>query len=71
MQESDVLDEAGGTDIFQMPLGRVKLIAGTDALRCLSFSGKVLRWYAECCRTPIANTAFTPRFRFSASFILS
>lgn len=58
----DVLDGAGGTDIFQMPAGRVTLTAGTDALRCLTFSGKVLRWYAECCRTPIANTAGTPRF---------
>ena len=26
---------AGGTDIFHMPAGRVKLTAGTDAVRCL------------------------------------
>jgi hypothetical protein len=58
----DVLDAAGGTDILQMAAGRVTLIAGTDALRCLTFSGKVLRWYADCCRTPIANTAATTRF---------
>ena len=59
---ADVLDTAGGTDIFQMPPGRVTLTAGTDALRCLRLSSKVLRWYADCCRTPIANTAATPRF---------
>ncbi len=53
----DVLDQAGGTDIFQMPLGRIKLTAGLDAVRCLKLSGKVFRWYAECCRTPIGNTA--------------
>jgi hypothetical protein len=35
---ADVLDPAGGTDIFHMPLGRVKITAGTDAVRCLSFS---------------------------------
>lgn len=58
----DVLDEAGGTDIFQMPPGRLSFTAGTDALRCLTFSGQVLRWYADCCRTPIANTAAGPRF---------
>jgi hypothetical protein len=52
-----VLDPAGGTDIFHMPTGRVKLTAGTDAVGCLSFSGKVLRWYTDCCRTPIGNTA--------------
>lgn len=61
LQRPDVLDAAGGTDIFQMPPGRFSLTAGTDALRCVSFSGKVLRWYAECCRTPIANTASSAR----------
>jgi hypothetical protein len=53
----DVLDPAGGTDIFQMPPARIQLTAGTDALRCLRLSEKVLRWYTDCCRTPIANTA--------------
>jgi hypothetical protein len=57
-QESDVLDAAGGTDIFQMPTGRLTLTAGTDAVRCLRLSTKgILRWYADCCRTPLANTA--------------
>jgi Family of unknown function (DUF6151) len=58
---ADVLDRAGGTDIFQMPLGRVKLTAGLDAVRCLKLSGKVFRWYTECCKTPIGNSA-GPRF---------
>jgi Family of unknown function (DUF6151) len=58
----DVLDPAGGTDIFQMPPGRVKLTAGTDAMHCVFLSSKVLRWYADCCRTPIANTAAGPGF---------
>src|SRR6478736_8944365 len=56
LDRADVLDAAGGTDIFHMPPGRVKLTAGTDSLRCLRLSNKVLRWYSECCRTPIANT---------------
>ena len=58
----DVLDDAGGTDIFQMAAGRVTFSAGADTLRCLTFSGKVLRWFADCCRTPVANTAATARF---------
>ena len=54
----DVLDAAGGTDIFQMATGRVTLTAGTEALRCLRLSDQgVFRWYADCCRTPIANSA--------------
>ncbi len=44
-----------------MPTGRVKLNAGTDAVRCLHLSSKVFRWYTVCCRTPIGNTA-SPRF---------
>lgn len=62
LERPDVLDAAGGTDIFQMAAGRVTLTAGADALRCITFSGKVLRWYAACCRTPIANTATGARF---------
>ncbi len=58
----DVLDLAGGTSIFQMPPGRVTLTAGEDAMRCLALSTRVLRWYTDCCRTPIANTAAGPRF---------
>jgi hypothetical protein len=61
LERADMLDSAGGTDIFQMPTGRVKLTAGTDAVRCLHFSAKVFRWYSDCCRTPIGNTA-GPRF---------
>ncbi len=62
LERPDVLDAAGGTDIFQMPPGRMKLTQGTDALRCPCLSNQVLRWYADCCRTPIANTAAGPSF---------
>jgi hypothetical protein len=66
LERADVLDPAGGTDIFQMPPGRLKLTAGADAMRCLRLSDKVLRWYADCCWTPIANTAADPRFPLAA-----
>lgn len=48
LDRPDVLDRAGGTDIFHMPPARVKLTAGKDALRCLRLSDKVLRWYTAC-----------------------
>jgi hypothetical protein len=58
LDRADVLDAAGGTDIFQMPPGRVRLTAGPDAMRCLRLSKtEIYRWYADCCRTPIGNTA--------------
>jgi hypothetical protein len=66
LARADVLDPAGGTDIFQMPPAGVRLTAGTDALRCLRLSEKVLRWHADCCRTPVANTAADPRFPLAA-----
>src|SRR5215469_12035592 len=59
---ADILDAAGGTDIFQMAPARAKLMAGADAIKCISVSGKVLRWYTDCCRSPIGNTAADPRF---------
>jgi hypothetical protein len=34
LERADVVDPAGGTDIFQMPPGRVKITAGTHAVRC-------------------------------------
>jgi len=62
LERPDILDAGGGTDIFQLPPGQVTFTAGLDALRCVRLSGKVLRWFADCCRTPIANTAADPRF---------
>jgi hypothetical protein len=62
LERPDVLDAAGGTDIVHLPAARVTLTAGADAARAVTFSNKVLRWYADCCRTPIANTAATRRF---------
>jgi hypothetical protein len=61
LERPDVLDAAGGTDIVQIPPARLRLAAGTDAVRCVRLSNRVFRWYADCCRTPIANTA-GPRF---------
>ena len=67
-----MLDPAGGTDIFQMPPARVKAHRrhGRPAVPA-PLQTRNLRWYTDCCRTPIANTAAWPRFPSSASFILS
>jgi hypothetical protein len=61
LERLDVLDAAGGTDIFQMPPRHIKITKGADAVRCLRLSDRgVFRWYANCCRTPIGNT-YGPR----------
>ena len=52
-----ILDDAGGTEVIATQAGNVRFTAGTQSLACLSLTeGGLLRWYASCCRTPIANT---------------
>jgi hypothetical protein len=64
LQRLDVLDHAGGTDIVHMAAGQITLTAGSDALRCLRLAAnsRVLRWYTECCSTPVGNSAIGSRF---------
>lgn len=59
-----VLNEHGGTEIFQVAPSRVKLSQGRDQIACLKLSEKgPLRWYAACCNSPIGNT-MTPNVPF-------
>jgi len=52
-----VLDPIGGTDVVATPAGNVAITAGREHLQCVSLSPRgLLRWYAGCCGTPIANT---------------
>ena len=56
-RSDEVLDAAGGTDIVQTLPKYVEFTDGIDALACMRLTENgLLRWYAECCRTPIANT---------------
>jgi len=52
-----VLDPLGGTDIVATHSRYVRFTAGTSVLACMSLSPRgLLRWYASCCNTPVANT---------------
>jgi hypothetical protein len=68
LERPDVLDAAGGTDIFQMPPAHVRITEGADALRCVRLSERtrVLRWFTDCCRTPIGNSADRAGFPIAA-----
>ncbi|MGH7896503.1 MAG: DUF6151 family protein [Candidatus Binatia bacterium] len=60
-----ILDPHGGTDIFQISAGRLEITAGADRLSCMRLKpGGLLRWYAGCCRTPIANTVASRQLPF-------
>lgn len=62
---ADVLDAHGGTGVVQMSPARLELTHGRDELRALKLTSKgTLRWYAGCCRTPLANTLATPSLPF-------
>ena len=59
------LDAYGGTDIVQLSPARVQFTAGVEHLACMRLSPKgLLRWYADCCKTPIGNTMPTRQFAF-------
>ena len=52
-----ILDPHGGTDIFQTSPARLEITEGVKHLACIRLKpGGLLRWYADCCRTPIGNT---------------
>ncbi len=56
-----VLDDAGGTDVVPLAPSGVRITSGHERIACMSLSPKgLLRWYASCCRTPLANTPRDP-----------
>lgn len=58
---ADILDAAGGTEIFVTTPSRLRVTSGIDRLRCLRLSSSgMLRWYWGCCNTPFANTTHRP-----------
>lgn len=60
-----VLDAMGGTDIVPVAPAAVRFTAGTEHVVCMSLSPKgLLRWYAACCRTPLANTPREPKLPY-------
>lgn len=62
---SDVLDKSGGTDIFQMSPARLEFEAGVGNLACVRLAPRgMLRWYTDCCKTPIGNTIASHKMPF-------
>ena len=52
-----MLNGLGGTEIVATLPKHVHFTQGLEALACMSLSDRgLLRWYASCCNTPIANT---------------
>lgn len=65
LKAEDYLDAAGGTELFQTLPHAIRFSKGQENLRLLRLSPKgLLRWYAGCCGTPIANTLASPTIPF-------
>jgi hypothetical protein len=63
--EGEILDAAGGSDIVATTPRFVSFSQGGEQLRCMSLSPNgLLRWYAACCRTPVANTPRDARLSY-------
>lgn len=61
----DWLDPAGGTEVFQTLPHHLAFTRGAGHLRALRLGPKgLMRWYAGCCGTPVANTLASPAFPF-------
>ena len=56
------LEPGGGTPLVQVSPARISITDGHGHVACLKMSPKGLhRWYAACCKTPLANTVATSK----------
>jgi hypothetical protein len=58
LRRADLLDAQGGSDIVQVAPASLNFVHGQDRIEGLRLTSKGLfRWYANCCNTPLGNTA--------------
>ena len=66
LDDAELLDEAGGTELFQTSAGRLQLDSGRDRVACIRMTRRgPLRWYAACCNSAIANSPPTGSVPFA------
>lgn len=61
------LTDDGGMPLYQTRPDWIHFDQGKEHLACLRLSPKgLLRWYAACCNTPLANSLPTPKVPFAS-----
>lgn len=56
-EASRTLDAKGGTEVVATQAKYLRFSSGAGRLACVRLTETgILRWYASCCRTPLANT---------------
>ncbi len=64
-QEDKILDNYGGTELFQTYPSNVHFDQGVENISCMQLKEKGLyRWYASCCKAPLGNTLSSARVPF-------
>lgn len=62
---ASVLDEHGGTDVYQLPASRLRVVEGREHLACVQVTPRpLLRWHCSRCRSPVANTYHRSQLSF-------
>jgi hypothetical protein len=62
---AEILDARGGTDVIQTIPANLTFTTGQEVLACMRLTEKgLVRWYANCCNTPIGNTLADFRISF-------
>lgn len=65
----NILDANGGTDIVPVQPAHLAIMHGGEYLQCMRLSDKgMYRWYAACCRTPIANAMASSKIPYVGLF---
>jgi Family of unknown function (DUF6151) len=63
--DRDILDARGGSEVVQTAPQNIRFNQGIESIACMRLTDKgLLRWYADCCKTPIGNTLATPKISF-------
>lgn len=64
-QQNTLLDEHGGTELFQTYPAHIKITKGEEHITCVqSYEKGLYRWHTQCCNTPIGNTMTSPKVPF-------
>ncbi len=63
--EANILDEHGGSELFQTYPQYMVITQGQDKIRAMQFGPKGLyRWHTTCCNMPLANTMTSHKVPF-------
>ena len=65
-----VMDLNAGTPLYQSRCARVRIEQGLGEMRCVHLTEKpTLRWYAQCCDTPLFNTFATGKVPYVTTLV--